>query len=125
MRTGKCRLPNCEPRVPAITAATARIQAKFGTARPLEMYPARPAIELTRMNKAETAAALRIDAQRQNRSSGVRKIPPPVPVRPERKPMPAPVPIETGIGVVWCLVDRPAGKTNGRLKTGALLRLAF
>ena len=98
MRTGKCRLPNCEPRVPAITAATARIQAKFGTARPLEMYPTKPAIELTRMNKAETAAALRIDAQRQNRSSGVRKIPPPVPVRPERNPMPAPVPIESGMG---------------------------
>jgi hypothetical protein len=103
VRTGKRRLPKCEPSVPAITAATARIHAKFGTGRPLETYPTRPATELTRMNKAETAAARRIDAQRQNRSSGVRKIPPPVPVRPERNPMPAPIPIEAGTdgGVVF------------------------
>ena len=48
------------------------------------------------MNKAEIAAARRIDAQRQNRSNGVRKMPPPVPVKPERNPMPAPTPIEAG-----------------------------
>src|ERR1700730_16968882 len=35
-------------------------------------------------------------AHRQNSKSGVRKIPPPVPVRPDRNPRPAPTPIATG-----------------------------
>ena len=48
------------------------------------------------MNNAETAAAWRMCAHRQNSNSGVRNIPPPVPVRPERKPSPAPVLIATG-----------------------------
>src|SRR2546425_8763833 len=48
------------------------------------------------MKSAETAAACRICAQPQNRRSGVRKIPPPVPVKPERNPRPAPIPIAVG-----------------------------
>src|SRR5256885_13586585 len=48
------------------------------------------------MNNAKTAAAWRMCAHSQNRNSGVRNIPPPVPVRPERKPRPAPVLIATG-----------------------------
>ena len=63
VRTGNRRLPRKEPSAPAITAATARIQANFGIGRPLETNPARPAIEFTRMNNAETAAAPRIEAQ--------------------------------------------------------------
>ena len=63
VRTGKRRLPKYEPSVPAITAATARIQANCGTGLPLEINPTRPAIELTRINNAETAAAPRMVAQ--------------------------------------------------------------
>ena len=63
VRTGNRRLPRNEPSVPAITAATARIQANCGIGRPLEINPARPAIEFTRMNNADTAAAPRIEAQ--------------------------------------------------------------
>src|SRR5204862_8313179 len=48
------------------------------------------------MNSAETAAACRICAHRQNSSSGVRNIPPPVPVSPARNPRPAPTLIATG-----------------------------
>ena len=52
----------------------------------------------------------------QNRSSGVRKIPPPVPVRPERKPIPAPVPMRQwhrrrrGVG----RIALPEKQTRGR-----------
>ena len=59
--------------------------------------PPSPAIELTRMNNAETAAACRMCAHRQTSNNGVRKMPPPVPVRPERSPMPAPTPIAAGV----------------------------
>src|SRR6184192_3690156 len=55
-----------------------------------------PAIEFTQMNNAETAAAWRMCAHSQNSNSGVRNIPPPVPVRPERKPSPAPTLMATG-----------------------------
>src|SRR6184192_2737146 len=55
-----------------------------------------PAIEFTQMNNAETAAAWRMCAHSQNSNSGVRNIPPSVPVRPERKPRPAPALIATG-----------------------------
>src|SRR5260370_41665630 len=48
------------------------------------------------MNSAETAAACRICAHRQNSRSGVRNIPPPVPVNPERNPRPAPTLMAVG-----------------------------
>ena len=41
-----------------------------------------------------TAAAVFVRAQRMRRRSGVKKIPPPVPVRPESKPRPAPIATE-------------------------------
>jgi len=48
------------------------------------------------MNSAETAAACRMCAHRQNNRSGVRNIPPPVPVSPERNPRPAPTLMAVG-----------------------------
>src|SRR6266566_5688517 len=48
------------------------------------------------MNNADTAAACRMCAHRQNSKSGVRNIPPPVPVSPERKPRPAPTLMAVG-----------------------------
>jgi hypothetical protein len=50
--------------------------------------PARPAIEFTKINNAETADACFVFAHLEKRRRGVRKIPPPVPVRPERNPIP-------------------------------------
>ena len=44
------------------------------------------------MNAAEIPAAARAPDQPANRSSGVRKIPPPVPTSPERSPMTPPIP---------------------------------
>jgi len=48
--------------------------------------PARPAIELNRMNNTDTAAASRVVHQRQRSSSGARNTPPPVPVSPANTP---------------------------------------
>ena len=50
------------------------------------------------MNKAEIAAAVFMCVHRKNSNIGVRKMPPPVPVIPERKPIPAP----KGIAAVRC-----------------------
>jgi hypothetical protein len=48
-------------------------------------------MEFTKMNTEETAATVFVAAQRHRSINGVRNIPPPVPVRPESKPRPAPV----------------------------------
>jgi hypothetical protein len=48
------------------------------------------------MNNAETVAAWRILAQRQNNIGGVRNIPPPVPVSPDKNPIPTPTPTAVG-----------------------------
>ncbi len=64
------------------------------------------------MNSAETAAAWRILAQRQNSRSGVRNIPPPVPVSPARNPRPAPTLIAIGRDGVNVAADICGG--NGK-----------
>src|SRR3954466_13677597 len=61
-----------------------------GTCARLEKCPSRPAIELTSMNGAATADVARVSAQPIYKSRGLRKIPPPTPVRPDRNPIVAP-----------------------------------
>src|ERR1035437_8233734 len=74
-----------------MTTAPASVRASGGSRRVLARLPSRPEAEFTRMKRAETAAAVLVRAQRISRSSGVRKMPPPVPVRPESNPRPAPM----------------------------------
>src|SRR2546429_8422935 len=52
--------------------------------------PAGPAIEFNKINNEKTADACFVFAQLEKSKRGVRKIPPPVPVSPERNPMPEP-----------------------------------
>jgi len=52
----------------------------------LARLPRKPEAEFTRMKKAETAAAVLVRAQRMSKSSGVRKMPPPVESLPNRSP---------------------------------------
>ena len=63
INTGSFRLPRNDPAKPPQTTAAARGQASSGNARVLMRCPERPAAEFTRMNSAETAAALRVRAQ--------------------------------------------------------------
>src|SRR5262249_51403680 len=76
-------------------------------------YPTSPPTEFTKMNSAETAAAWRMRAHSQNKRSGVRKIPPPVPVRPARRPSPAPTPIAVGFDGGFVSSGSLRRKTNG------------
>src|SRR3982750_2180979 len=56
----------------------------------LEKWPSKPATEFARMKGAATAEVARVSDQPMWRSSGLRKIPPPTPVRPERNPIASP-----------------------------------
>ena len=48
--------------------------------------PENPAIEFTKINKAEMAAVSLMFAHPNNNMIGLRIIPPPIPIRPEKKP---------------------------------------
>src|SRR5438105_7391715 len=56
----------------------------------LEKWPSNPEMEFTRMKGAEIADAARISDQPIYSRSGLRNIPPPTPVRPDRNPIAAP-----------------------------------
>ena len=92
------RLPSSAPISPPSTTAPAHIGNCAGTWLRLDGLPARPASELTRMNAAATPPVSRVSAQPMNSRSGLRKMPPPVPVRPASSPIPAPQTIATSVG---------------------------
>lgn len=85
-------LPKYEPAVPQINALAINDQAKAGKYFVALRFPARPETELTKINSAETADAVFVRAHPINITSGVKKIPPPVPVKPAKSPNPAPTP---------------------------------
>ena len=58
---------------------------------PFVNCPANPDNELTKMNKALMAAVCFISVHFNNKRTGDRIIPPPIPISPERKPMTAPI----------------------------------
>src|SRR5262249_31110313 len=76
------RLPKYDPAVPPTTATPAIATPIDGNARVAAKLPVSPASEFTRMNTALAADAIFVGAQRRRISTGVRKIPPPVPVSP-------------------------------------------
>jgi hypothetical protein len=84
------RLPSSDPIKPPTATATAHTGRASGRYRILAKLPASPAMELTRMKAAEVPDVGRLPAQPVNSSKGLRKIPPPVPVNPESRPIAPP-----------------------------------
>ena len=85
---------------------------KFGDSEPSEEgFPSKPAAEFARINKAATPDAGFGALQAMKTSSGERNMPPPVPVRPERKPIAAPAIIATSTG--GSLVSLSAASLRG------------
>jgi hypothetical protein len=83
-------LPYSAPRYPPTTAATAQRGIVAGNAATLERCPSKPAMEFARINAAETPEVSRASAHPMNNKSGLKNIPPPVPVRPDNNPIPTP-----------------------------------
>src|SRR5574343_106955 len=89
-------LPYSAPINPPMSTVIAH-QGSPGAMRiPFESKPAMPDSELTRINAAATPEMTRSGAQRISSMSGLRNTPPPTPVRPDRKPNPAPQTMSTG-----------------------------
>ncbi len=93
------RLPSQAPSNPPAATAPAHDANEAGSAEGAPP-PSRPETEFTRMNTEEAAAARRASAQPAKSRMGVRKMPPPVPVKPARSPSPIPMrsPASTGGG---------------------------
>lgn len=84
------RLPYSAPIYPPTIAAPAQIGMELGKNATLERCPIRPAIELAKINAADTPDVCRVSAQPINSNSVLKNIPPPMPVSPESNPMPTP-----------------------------------
>jgi len=87
----KRRAPKVDPAMPPAKAARAsRIRCGAKSTPPLQNFPANPAMELTRIKKADVAAVFLGSAQRNRMRIGLKKIPPPTPTIPEINPMTLP-----------------------------------
>jgi hypothetical protein len=93
-----CLMPNLVPiSAPTITAIANSHNAS-GNSDTDEMCPSNPKTEFVRINNAAVPEAPLTDVQAKNMISGERKMPPPVPVNPESKPITAPVSTEIATG---------------------------
>ena len=88
--------PNLEPKKPPISTEITNgnkiLISRFNW--PEILAPNNPAIELTQINKAEVAATVLGFAHFLSKIIGDKKIPPPTPIIPLKKPIPAPEEIE-------------------------------
>ena len=89
--TGNTLVPSMVPIQPPITAAGAQYTISPGTCASEDTWPNKPEIELTRMNATATPDVSLVLAQFIMSSTGLKKMPPPTPVRPESKPITAPI----------------------------------
>jgi len=84
-------LPSVEPIIPPATAATIHNQTSDDNSIAWRKFPASPDIELTRINIADTPAAVLVSDHLANKRTGVRKMPPPTPTSPDNSPITAPI----------------------------------
>lgn len=109
------RVPSTAP-----IAAAARNHGSSAGRRPtLDRLPARPAIETHRMKPTAIPEVFRVASQPSHRMIGDRKMPPPVPVRPDSTPMPAPTPTATHSGG-GTGVSTARGSRGHRKRTAAI-----
>jgi hypothetical protein len=97
------RLPSSDQIEPPTAAATAHTGRASGRYRILAKLPASPAVELTKMKAAEVPDVGRVPAQPVNSSKGLRKIPAPVPVNPESRPIAPPQVTAGSVGMLMPL----------------------
>jgi len=90
-------LPYSAPAKPPITAAAAHSGKAEGKTGADAVMPSRAEIELTRINAAAMPEMIFTLAHRKYRRSGLKNIPPPTPVSPERSPRTAPAKNSTEI----------------------------
>ena len=91
------RLPYSAPTHPPTTAATPQTGSAAGSTGSFIMTPDSPAMEFAKINVAEIPETVLGSAQRSSNSKGLKKIPPPTPTRPDKKPNAAPTKSSTGI----------------------------
>ena len=90
-------LPKYPPRTPPITTIHIKITEEMGTVPPCKTKPNKPAIEFTKINNAEIAAVCFIVAHPKSSNIGLKMIPPPIPINPDKNPITAPIQSAKGI----------------------------
>src|SRR3990172_5661788 len=106
------RLPYAEPIYPPTTATTAHTGNATGNAVLAETTPSSPATEFTKIKAAATPETCRISAQPLKTRRGLKNIPPPTPVKPDKRPSPPPETTATagGGGAISVTAGLPASR---------------
>ena len=98
--------PSWVPTSAPMTTAPTKYGSSGGSCPTLVRFPARPAIETHRMKPADMPDVFRTASHPKNRISGLRKMPPPVPVRPDSAPIPAPPKPSSSDAALWIRLKR-------------------
>lgn len=83
--------PKYAPQIPPTNATATYAYMSVLKLIPFCNCPARPDNEFTNMNKALIAAVCFISAHFNNNKTGDKIIPPPIPIKPDRNPIAAPI----------------------------------
>lgn len=120
-------LPKYPPRIPPIKTTTIKDTEDIGKVPPFDKNPKSPEMEFTKINKAETAALFLISAQPKSKITGLKIIPPPMPINPDKNPITAPMKSAKGmfIGFIstFCFPNKPNNLATAKSKTVAKMIL--
>ena len=84
-------LPKYPPSIPPTKTTAIKDTEDPGKVPPFDTNPKSPEIEFTKINNAETAAVCFIFAQPRSKITGLKIMPPPIPINPDKKPIRAPI----------------------------------
>ena len=120
-------LPKYPPRIPPIKTTDIKDTEDIGTIPPFDKNPKSPEMEFTKINEAETAALFLISAQPKSKSTGLKMIPPPIPIKPDKNPIKAPISNAKGIFIgfisPFCFPNKPINLATANNKTVARIIL--
>ena len=120
-------LPKYPPRIPPIKTTAIKDTEDIGTIPPFDKNPKSPEIEFTKINNAETAALFLISAQPKSKITGLKMIPPPIPINPDKNPITAPMKSANGMFIgfnsPFCFPNKPSNLATANSKTMAKMIL--
>ena len=120
-------VPKYPPRIPPNMVRPINQVDEIGKIPPMETNPKRPEMEFTKINNAVTAAVCFMFAHPNSSNIGLKIIPPPIPINPDRNPINAPIANAenrfNGFKSVLCFPNKPTNLATANSKTVAKIIL--
>ena len=113
--------------MPPIKTTVIKDTEDIGTIPPFDKKPKSPEIEFTKINNAETAALFLMSAQPKSKITGLKIMPPPMPINPDKNPINAPINNANGMFIgfksPFCFPNKPNNLATANSKTVAKIIL--